>query len=308
MKVHKGYEGLSIVHPVVTLGIFDGVHTGHRALLSLVRQRAAENMGQSVVVTFDPHPRQVLKTGALDMSLLTTMEEKVEHLDASGIDHLVILDFSREFSNMEACDFVSEILMNRIGTKHLIMGYDHRFGRRGEGDIEKIRRCQGTSGLTIEQAEPVLYNGEPVSSTLIRSYLLDGKPEIAAELLGYEYSLSGIVIEGKKIGRSFGFPTANIKPQNNKLVPSEGVYAVWVKAGDTNYMGMLSIGSNPTVNKDSRTRSIEVHILDFEGDIYGSNITLKFVRKLRNERKFASLQQLSMQMEVDRQETIRLLK
>lgn len=309
MKIYKGYEHFLPGNTVVTLGIFDGVHRGHKALIKLLVERAAENKCESVVVTFFPHPRSVLKSSNEDISLLTTMEEKAGLLAEAGVDKLVILDFNSEFSNMEACDFVSEILMKHLGTRHIIMGYDHRFGRRGEGDINRIKQCQGTNGLIIEQATPLILNGVHVSSSMIRSYLLKGRPELAAELLGYYYPLSGTVIGGRKIGRSFGFPTANILPDDTtKLIPSSGVYAVWVEFDRKKFKGMLSIGSNPTVNNNADARSIEVHIIDFEKNIYGSAITVRFVRRIRDEKKFASLSQLSVQMENDKNETIRLLE
>lgn len=309
MKIFKGYEDFSHGNTVVTLGIFDGVHRGHKALIELLVERAAEYQGESVVITFFPHPRSVLSSNSEGVSLLTTMEEKAGLLAEAGVDNLVILDFNSEFSNMEACDFVSEILMKHLGTRYIIMGYDHRFGRRGEGDINRIRQCQGTNGLIIEQASPVIYNGEHVSSSLIRSNLLEGRADLAADLLGYYYPLTGTVIEGKKIGRLVGFPTANIFPgDKTKLIPADGVYAVWVVYDKKTYKGMLSIGSNPTVNDDAKSKSIEVHLFDFNQDIYGKDITVRFVRKIRDEKKFEGLAQLSAQMENDKNETIRLLK
>lgn len=309
MKIHKGYEGLSPVNPVVTLGIFDGVHRGHMALIESVRKRAAEIGGESMVMTFNPHPRHVLGSGVNEPALLTTLDEKACLLENAGVDHLIILDFSMEFSNMDACDFVREILVKRIGARYLIMGYDHRFGRRGEGDIDKIRQCKGLGGLLIEQEPGIILSGEPVSSSGIRAALAAGKPEEANELLGYRYTLGGRVIEGEHIGRSFGFPTANIKPGNKeKLIPASGVYAVDVLFENDLYAGMLSIGSNPTVNPDAGKRSIEVHIIDFNREIYGKSLTVRFVKRLRDEKKFPDIAHLARQMELDKQETIRLLK
>jgi riboflavin kinase/FMN adenylyltransferase len=306
MLVHFGYEEINLLRPVVTLGIFDGVHRGHQALLSVLKSRSAETGGESCVITFQPHPRYVLKNDEQEM--LSTPEEKIELLAGSGIDHLIILDFNKEFSKTGACDFVRNVLIEKIGAKHLLIGYDHRFGRHGEGNFDTIRQCAGLDNLTVEQAEAVYSAGEPISSSAIRQALLMGDIEKANDFLGYYYSLSGKVITGKKIGRSFGFPTANIQPGvKNKLIPALGVYAVEVVIEGKIFKGMLSIGTNPTVNKDASVRSIEVYIIDFDEDIYGRIISLRFRKRLRDEKKFAGIAELAAQMELDKLETIRVL-
>ncbi|HEX2920814.1 MAG TPA: bifunctional riboflavin kinase/FAD synthetase [Bacteroidales bacterium] len=308
MIVHKGYEVFSLVKPVVTLGIFDGVHKGHIALINSLKKRAVETGGESVVVTFSPHPRHVLEPRNRELSLLTTIDEKINLLETTGVDHLIILDFNKDLSEMEACDFVSEILMKKIGARQLIMGYDHHFGKRGEGDINRIRQCQVTSGLIIEQADGIIYDGKPISSSVIRSELLNGRIEEGNNLLGYRYFLSGNVVEGRKIGRSFGFPTANIKPcDDDKLVPANGVYAVKVLIEGMLYNGMLSIGTNPTVNNDRNMRSIEVYIIDFDREIYGKTIEIIFYARLRDEKKFPGLNELARQMEIDKQQSTDIL-
>lgn len=306
MEIHHGYDNLLIVNPVVTMGVFDGVHRGHRALLERLVMRAGEKGGCSAVITFDPHPRMVLGKTDPDMSLLTTTPEKTFLLEKAGIDHLIILDFSREFSNTGACEFVNKVLKDKIGTKHLIIGYDHRFGKRGEGDINTIRQCQ--HDFTVEHAEGIFQGNEAISSSSIREALQNGKLDEANCMLGYSYSLSGKVVEGHKIGRAFGFPTANIYPDNRfKLVPARGVYAVTVHVGFARYRGMLSIGFNPTINPGNRTLSIEVHIIDFDEDIYGRSISVEFMKRLRDERRFDNTVDLAAQMELDKQETVRLL-
>ena len=262
MVIHEGYENLNLINPVVTLGIFDGVHRGHMALLDCLVSRAREIGGESVVITFSPHPRLVLEQNNIDLSFLTTMEEKKDLLEKANIDHLIIIEFNIQFSKIPACDFIKDILVEKIGTKHLIIGYNHHFGRKGEGDFNTIKRCSEKLDFIVEQVQGYHTEEGAISSSSIREALLKGKLDEANKWLGYSYSVSGTVIEGRKIGRTIGFPTANIKPDSQyKLIPGNGVYAVEVQFDDKFYPGMLNIGSNPTVNDDIRFRSIEVHIL-----------------------------------------------
>ena len=306
MVIHYGYEDLVIVSPVVTLGIFDGVHRGHMVLIDCLIKRAKETGGESVVITFSPHPRLVLERDHLNLTFLTTPDEKKDLLEKAGIDHLVIIDFSREFSRMHACDFVKDILADRIGTKYLIVGHDHHFGRNGEGDFDTIRQCSGLHDFRLEKVQGLQTEGGTISSSLIRDALLSGQLDNANKLLGYEYSLTGTIVEGKKIGRSIGFPTANIRPEIHKLIPGNGVYAVEVITDDGSYPGMLSIGTNPTINKENGIRSIEVNILNFDRDIYGNNLTVIFRKRLRDEFKFDNVEQLAFQMSRDKEDTLKL--
>lgn len=307
MVIHEGYENLSLMAPVVTLGIFDGVHRGHRALLDCLVARAKEAKGESVVITFFPHPRLVLEKNNINLSFLSTIEEKKILLEKANIDHLIIIEFNIEFSRIQACDFIKDILVRKIGTKHLIIGYNHHFGRSGEGDFNTIKQCSESLAFRVEQMQGFHTDGGIISSSSIRKALLKGNLDEANRWLGYSYSMSGTIIEGRKIGRSIGFPTANIIPDNqHKLIPGDGVYAVEVKLNEKDYTGMLSIGSNPTVNSDSTLRSIEVHILNFNKDIYGRNISVTFRKKLRDEKKFDNLEKLTQQMELDKQDTIRI--
>jgi riboflavin kinase/FMN adenylyltransferase len=308
MIIHEGYEDLKLIAPVATLGIFDGVHRGHAALLDCLIKSAKEANGESVVITFSPHPRLVLDQNRSDLSFLTTMEEKIVLLENSKVDHLVIIEFSKQFSEIPACDFIKDILIKKIGTKHLIIGFNHHFGRSGEGDFSTIRRCSEELELKVEQVQGFHTEEGTISSTLIREALLKGKLDEANRWLGYYYSVSGTVMEGRKIGRTIGFPTANIKPDSPyKLIPCNGVYAVDVHLDGEIYRGMLNIGSNPTVNSDPGFRSIEVHILNFVNDIYGEKITVIFRKRLRNEIKFDNLEQLTEQMKHDKLDTLRLL-
>ena len=308
MIIHEGYENLNLVAPVATLGIFDGVHRGHRTLLDRVVQKAKEEKSESAVITFSPHPRLVLEQNNKNLSFLTTIEEKKILLAKAGVDHLIVIKFTREFSNIPACDFLKDILVGEIGTKYLVIGHDHHFGRRGEGDFNTIKQCAKDLDLTVEQVEGYHTEDGMISSSLIRGAILNGNIEKANNWLGYSYSVSGQIIEGRKLGRKIGFPTANIKPYSeHKLIPANGVYAVEVQLNNKVMPGMLSIGSNPTVNTDINFRSIEVHILNFNEDIYGRNITVIFRKRLRDEKKFGNIQELAEQMEQDKQETLRLL-
>jgi len=308
MVIHYGCENLNLVKPVVTLGIFDGVHRGHKTLLSNLTARAREEGGESVVITFSPHPRLVLEKDQAKLFFLTTMKEKQLLLENEGIDNLIILEFNNEFSRINACDFVKDILVNKIGTKHLLVGYNHHFGRRGEGDFNTIVQCSESFDFKVEQVQGLHTEGGIISSSLIREALSEGRLDVANSMLGYPYPLSGEVVYGKQIGRSIGFPTANINPDDkNKLIPATGIYAVEVQIEGKRYPGMLSIGSNPTVNDDITVRSIEVNIINFEKDIYGKRITVSFRKWLRAEKKFNNLTELTKQIEIDKQDTIRLL-
>jgi riboflavin kinase / FMN adenylyltransferase len=308
MVIHEGYENLNFDSPIVTLGIFDGVHRGHRFLLDRLVSLAGETHGESVVITFHPHPRLILEKNSSNLFFLSAFDEKVLLLDKTGIDHLIIIEFNHEFSMMRACDFVNKVLVAKVGTRHLIVGHDNHFGYRGEGNFDTIKGCAENSGIIVEQAGGFKYDGGTVSSSIIREELLKGNLVKANELLGYCYSLKGIVIDGKKLGRKFGFPTANISPvDEHKLVPADGVYAVEVEVNNHRYKGMLSIGRNPTVNKGSAERSVEVNIFDFDKDIYGEEIEIIFRFRIRDEIKFRSVKQLSRQLEIDKRDSLQLL-
>ncbi len=308
MIIHEGYENLNLKTPVVTLGIFDGVHRGHRSLLDNLVLQAKEAKGESVVITFSPHPRLVLDQNRVDLSFLTTMEEKIVLLEKSKIDHLIIIEFTKKFSRIKACDFIKKVLVEKIGTKHLLIGYNHHFGKGGEGDFNTVKQCAESFDFLVEQLQGFYTEEGTISSSAIREALFNGRLDDANRWLGYSYSVSGAIIEGRQIGRSIGFPTANIKPDfQYKLIPGNGVYAVEVKLDGLVYPGMLSIGTNPTVNEDPEKRSIEVHILNFNGDIYGKKISVIFRKRLRNEIKFENLVQLTEQMKLDRQQTLQLL-
>jgi riboflavin kinase / FMN adenylyltransferase len=308
MIIHRGYKNLNLKHTFVTVGVFDGVHLGHRALLDHLASGADKAGRESVVITFDPHPRLVLSGKKEGIFFLSTLDEKKKLLSESGIGHLIILDFTRELGNMEAVDFIKEILVNNIGVKHLVVGYDNHFGKDQGGDFKRISECAELYNFEAEQVDGVFSQEVIVSSTAIRDALLNGRLEDANRWLGYNYSITGKVVEGRKLGRSLGFPTANIEPADIfKLIPADGVYAVEVLVDDRRVSGMLSIGFNPTVNTDRTKRSIEVHIFDFDMNLYDRMITAIFRFRLRDEMKFENTEQLTEQMKVDRQTALRLL-
>jgi riboflavin kinase/FMN adenylyltransferase len=308
MIIHDGYEDLNLKYPVVTMGVFDGVHSGHKALIDHLVSRARKVGGEAVVVTFNPHPRLVLPGKKEGLSFLSTLDEKKKLLEESLIDHLIIIRFDKDLSNLEAKDFIKQILVDKIGMKHFIIGYDHHFGKSRKGDLNIIRKCGEVYDFIVEQVSEVTAPGGIISSTAIREALLSGRLEEANKWLGYNYSVGGTVVEGRKLGRSLGFPTANIKPDDSfKLIPADGVYAVEVQLDDKKQPGMLSIGINPTVNKNPDSRSIEVHIFDFDMDLYNHDIRIIFRFRMRDEVKFDSLDQLSEQMKLDKQQALSLL-
>jgi riboflavin kinase/FMN adenylyltransferase len=308
MHLHYGYNNLHIPDPVVTMGTFDGVHLGHSRLLEVLRKRAKESGGESVVITFYPHPRQVLGSDKNSLLLLTTPEEKISLLEKCGIDHLVIVEFDTGFSNKAACDFIEEILIREIRARKLIVGFNHHFGKRGSGDYTSVQECAAKHRLEIEMVEAVEAGSGFISSSAIRDALLSGNLEEANSFLGYPYLLSGVIVEGKKLGRILGYPTANINVTDaNKLVPANGVYAVEIIVGQAIHKGVMSIGVNPTVNKELSQRTIEVNIFDFTGDIYGHVVKVIFRHRLRDEMTFANLPDLAAQIEVDKKRAAEIL-
>ncbi|MCU0454764.1 MAG: bifunctional riboflavin kinase/FAD synthetase [Bacteroidales bacterium] len=308
MEIHNGYEGFTLVRPVVTIGIFDGVHRGHRILLDTLVKNASSAGADSVVITFDPHPRMVLEKGSSNLHFLSTLDEKKTLLAKARVGHLVIIPFTLSFSRMSACDFVSSILAEKLKTRHLIMGHDHHFGSGREGNYSTVNQCAAALGFDVVQLKGLRSREGIISSSMIREALIKGDLDNANKWLGYAYSLTGEVIEGRKLGRKLGFPTANLKPVDKyKLIPANGVYAVEVKTGGETLPGMLSIGTNPTVSANPGKRSVEVHIFDFDRDIYGHRAEVLFRYRLRDEIRFDNVVKLTQQMERDRKIALRLL-
>jgi len=311
MEVHYGYKGVAFNRPVVTMGVFDGVHLGHRMLLKRVVEEAEKSGTDAVAVTFDPHPRMVLAGNPGHLRFLTDINERIELLRETGIGHLVIIEFTRELSRMTASEFVETILCRQLKASHLISGFNHHFGRRHEGDSNTIVECSHRMDFRVTKEKAFRLEGELVSSSSIRKLLEGGNVERAASMLGYDYFLGGKVISGRRIGRNIGFPTANIVPLNeHKLIPSSGVYAVKVSVDDNpaEHIAMLNIGRRPTIEDNDGSSTIEVHVIDFDSDLYGRNMTVWFHDRLRDEMKFESIDALAAQLARDREMAIALLR
>lgn len=303
----KIYQGLTDFHPpknpVVTSGTFDGLHLGHQKILNRLQELAKSKGGETVILTYWPHPRLVLQPNNKSLRLLSTFSEKVGLLGAMGIDHLIILPFTEEFSQMSSEEFIGKILVDKIQTKTLVIGYDHKFGKNREGSFEYLQSHSHLYGFELEEISRQDVDELGVSSTKIRIALSEGDIHTASKYLGRSYSLSGLVVQGQQIGRSIGFPTANIQVKDQfKLLPRDGAYAVNVEVNDHRYKAMLNIGDRPTVEGDKKT--IEAHLIDFQGDLYGQDLTIFFETFLRAEKKFASLEALKNQLMIDREQAI----
>jgi riboflavin kinase/FMN adenylyltransferase len=309
MRIFELDNVSGIKSPVVTMGAFDGVHRGHAMLLARLIEKARELGGESVVVTFRPHPKLVLGKFSSNISLLTSNEEKFSLLSDAGIDNTVIIDFNDELIQTEACDFVEKVLAGRLGMKHLVVGFDHRFGRGGSGDFSEISECSGRLGFGVERVGSLETSRGVISSTGIREALYAGDLAGANEMLGYTYFLRGTIVSGRQLGRSIGFPTANVSPDFPfKILPGVGVYAVTVRFNGNRFGGMANIGFRPTFNEMSAPKSVEVHIFDFNQQIYGQSVTLSFHYRLRDEMKFSSAEELRQQLIADKSEAERVLK
>lgn len=305
MKIHRNLNSFHAQNPVLTIGTFDGVHLGHRKIIARLHDLAKTINGESVIFTFDPHPRKVVAPGETTLRLLTTLEEKIVLFEQSGIDHLIIYPFTAEFSKLTYEEFVEQVLVGQIHTKFLVVGYDHKFGKNRQGDFEFLKKCAERHEFEIEKLDVLLMNESQISSTKIREAIQKGDFDAANAFLGYPFTLHGTVVEGQKLGRKIQFPTANIQASDpDKIIPGFGVYAVEITVKNQTFQGMLNIGSRPTVNNNADNRSIEVHIFDFESDIYGESIELVFFKKLREEQKFLSIDALKDQLVKDKTDTI----
>lgn len=295
---------------IATIGSFDGVHRGHRSLLAQVRHIADERGMKAVAITFGTSPKRVLGRG--DASVLSTTEERTALLHQAGMDEVAMLDFTPQMAAMPARDFMQQVLRDELHVAVLVIGYDHRFGRGCTEGFDDYVRYGKEMGIEVVRGEACIEEGEPISSTRIRHLLAEGCLDKANHLLGYRYMLHGEVVDGYKEGRKMGFPTANMQPLDAaKVIPDDGVYAVWVyvgqrTTGDGQFIGMLNIGYRPTLN-NGRERSIEVHILDFEGDLYGKTLTVEFAHRLREERTFANTEELTEQLLRDEKQVRELL-
>ena len=291
---------------IITIGTFDGVHLGHKVILNRLNKISKKTKHKSVLLTFFPHPRHVLQKDDQEMKLINTLNEKQYLLEKVGLDNLVMHEFTKEFSRIRSINFVRDILVEKLNVHTLVIGYDHHFGRNREGSIAELKVLSELYDFNIEMISPQLFQDVTVSSTKIRQLLEKGEIEKANHYLGYDFFINGEVVKGNGIGKTIGFPTANILIKNKwKLLPSDGVYAVKVNINDRCFKGMMNIGQKPTV--DGKGKSLEVHIFDFSNDIYGKAIKVKVIKRIRDEKKFKDLQGLKKQLFIDKNRVIQIL-
>jgi riboflavin kinase/FMN adenylyltransferase len=293
---------------VVTIGTFDGVHLGHRQIIAQLKEVAAEIGGETVIITFHPHPRKVVSSVPGDIKLLTTLDEKIRLLEATGIDHLVVVPFNHVFAGYTAAQYIQDFLYKYFRPHTVIIGYDHRFGKGRVGDYHLMEDYGGQLGFAVKEIPEQVLHKVVISSTRIREALSNSDIAAANEFLGYPYFFEGTVIEGNKLGRTLGYPTANLHVgSEEKLIPGNGVYAVTasLKNGDTSYKGMMNIGLRPTV--DGKRRVIEVNIFNFDRDIYGQTLQVQLQAWLRGETRFNGLDALKQQLEQDKIDALKIL-
>lgn len=317
MRVHTNINNLpGFTNAVVTIGTFDGVHKGHQQILQLMLQEANKVNGETVIITFHPHPRQVIAANQAELFLLNALDEKILLLEKYGIDHLVVTPFTEEFSLQSAEEYIGNFLVKTFHPHTIIIGHDHRFGKSRSGDFALLEEKAKEFEYVVKEIPEFMLQENKISSTVIRQAVQKGNIEIANEYLGYPYFFSGTVVEGNKLGRTIGYPTANLQIiEAKKLVPGNGVYAVKVivneSSTDSNvssvaYLGMMNIGVRPTV--EGVNRMIEVNIFDFDKDIYGSILTVQIYKRLRSEQKFNGLEELKAQLGKDKEMATDLLK
>lgn len=308
MRVYHGIESFEKRdNAIVTTGTFDGVHIGHQKILERLIEVAKKNEGESVLLTFYPHPRMVLNPES-ELQLLNTIEEKTVLLEKVGIEHLIIHPFSKEFSRTTSLEFVRDILVNQIGTKKLVIGYDHHFGRNREGSFEHLKEFGPLYGFDVEEIPAQEISDVNVSSTKVRAALLEGDVVTANKYLGNKFLLTGTVVKGQQLGRELGFPTANIELNNRyKIIPANGVYAVKVNQYGVIYNGMMNIGTRPSI-EGSDHRSIEVNLFNFSDDVYGQVLEVSLVMRIRDEKKFDSKELLIEEIKKDKVKAEKILK
>jgi riboflavin kinase/FMN adenylyltransferase len=293
MKIYNNFSDfVKVPNAIVTIGTFDGVHLGHQAILKDMVKTAKDIGGETVVITFYPHPRQVLNINAANLRFITTQDEKLQLLEKSGVDNVIVVNFTKEFSRVSSEDFIRDYIIEHINPVKLVIGYDHHFGNNRMGDFNLLSEMQNKYNFQVQRIEAHDVENIAVSSTKIRHSLQQGDIERANALLGYQFSYIGKVVSGNKIGREIGYRTANIEVEREfRLIETSGVYATYVDYEGKEYKSMTYIGKKPTVNNDE-TENIEVHLFDFDGDIYDKEIKVRFVKRVRGEQKFESLDAL----------------
>ena len=311
MTVYTNIQDLPIFnHSVITIGTFDGVHYGHQQILELLKSAAKQVNGETVIITFHPHPRKIIGTNKAPIFLLNTLEEKINLLEKYGIDHLVIIPFTEKFAQQTAEDYISDFLVNTFHPHTIIIGHDHRFGKDRTGDFQLLEDKAQQWGYHVKEIPGYMLNNITISSTKIREALLEGDIENAHDLLSYDYYFTGKVVKGNQLGRTIGYPTANIEMiDENKLIPCNGVYSVLVtneKLKINQQGGMMNIGYRPTV--EGNTRTIEVNLFDFDQSLYDETLTITLKKYLRSEVKFSGLDELKKQLEKDKQAALDSLK
>jgi len=307
LRLHKNLNELpAFVNTALTVGTFDGVHKGHQKLIQRLNQKATTIGGQSLIITFHPHPRSVVKTEP-NIQLINTIEEKVELLKKYGIQNLVIVPFNRTFSNQSPKEYIENFLIKNFNPKVIIIGYNHKFGKDRAGNIDLLKKQSEHLGFEIEEIEAHEIEDISVSSTKIRKHLLSGKIELANNLMGHNYTLCGTVVKGQQLGNKIGFPTANLNIANpNKIIPAAGIYATLVTTNNQQFKGMLYIGNRPTLL--GINQSIEVNIFNFDKNIYGEQLTLQPIKKTRNDKTFSSIQEMTTAIEQDKIEVEKVLE
>ena len=309
MKIHRDIEHLpAFKNAVITIGTFDGVHMGHRQIIDKLKSEAKANNGETVIITFHPHPRKVVSSAILGIRLINTLEERIELLEGLGIDHLVIVPFTDAFANQPAEDYVKDFLLDKFHPNTIIIGYDHRFGRDRLGDYRLLEKMAATHNYKLKEIPKHILENISISSTNIREAILHSDIATANSLLGYEFFFSGEVVHGDKLGRKLGYPTANLKIQNEeKIIPGNGIYAVYAQpeGAAKKLKGMMSVGFRPTV--DGKKRVVEVNLFDFDKEIYGETIRIYVKKYLRSEVKFNGLEELKEQLHKDKKESLKWL-
>ena len=306
MKIHKGVASFKkLSKAVITTGTFDGVHLGHEKILNKLVNIGLETESETVLITFFPHPRIVLFPDH-ELKLINTIDENIELFKKYNIDHLIIQNFDKHFSRITSLDYIRDMLIQKIGLNNLIIGFNHHFGRNREGSLENLQEYADLYDFNIHKVNPYNLDSKSVSSTKIRNAINCGDIQLANNYLGYNFSVSGIVIKGKGVGKKIGFPTANIVIENkNKIIPKAGVYAVYVICNQTRFQGMLNIGFNPTFN--GQNLSIEVNIFNFNKNIYDTMLSIEFIQRIRSEKNFQNVEELKSQLALDRIASLNIL-
>lgn len=308
MNIYKPFEKSVPLKGIATLGFFDGVHIGHKAILNKIKADALKVGATPLLLTLWPHPRIVLNKNTPELLLINTLEEKTTLIAQEGLEHFVVIPFTPELSNLSPEEFFKTFFVDWLNIKKIIVGYDHHIGKNGAGNFEVMSKIAQKYDIEIERIEALSADEINVSSTKIRNLLLDGDVSRAAKFLGYSYFITGTVEQGAQLGRKIGFPTANLRVDDKyKLIPADGVYAVRITVDGFLYNGMLNIGYRPTISKNQH-KTIEVNIFDFNRSIYGSSMTIHFAKRIRSEMKFNGLEELKEQLQKDKTEAFNILK